>query len=37
MDIQTVTEKRNNTFKELDFAKTEVKYKEISLKENKVL
>lgn len=34
MDIQTVTEKRNNTFKELDFAKTEVKYKEISLKEN---
>lgn len=34
MDIQTVTEKRNNTFKELDFAKTEVKYKEIRLKEN---
>lgn len=34
MDIQTVTEKRNNTFKELDFAKTEVKYKEIILKEN---
>lgn len=34
MDIQTVTEKRNNTFKELDFAKTEVKHKEISLKEN---
>lgn len=34
MNIKTVTEKRNNTFKELDFAKTEVKYKEISLKEN---
>lgn len=34
MDIQTVTEKRNNTFKKLDFAKTEVKYKEIRLKEN---
>ena len=34
MDIQTETEKRNNTFKELDFAKAEVKYKEISLKEN---
>lgn len=34
MVIQTVTEKRNNTFKELDFAKTEVKHKEISLKEN---
>lgn len=34
MDIQTVTEKRNNTFKELDFAKTEVKYKELCLKEN---
>lgn len=34
MDIQTVTEKRNNTFKELDLAKTEVKYKEIRLKEN---
>ena len=34
MDIQTVTEKRNNTFKELDFAKIEVKYKEIRLKEN---
>lgn len=34
MVIQTVTEKRNNTFKELDLAKTEVKYKEIRLKEN---
>lgn len=34
MDIQTVTEKRNNTFKELDFAKTEVKNKKISLEEN---
>ena len=34
MDIQTVTEKRNNTFKELDLAKTEVKCKELSLKEN---
>lgn len=34
MDIQTETEKRNNTFKELDFAKAEVKYKEIRLKEN---
>lgn len=34
MDIQTVTEKRNNTFKELDFARTEVKYKELCLKEN---
>lgn len=34
MDIQTVTEKRNNTFKELDLAKTEVKYKELCLKEN---
>ena len=34
MDIQTVTEKRNNTFKELDFAKTEVKNKKISLEKN---
>lgn len=34
MNIQTVTEKRNNTFKELDFAKTEVKHKELCLKEN---
>lgn len=34
MNIKTVTKKRNNTFKELDFAKTEVKHKEISLKEN---
>ena len=34
MVVKTVTEKRNNAFKELNFAKTEVKYKEISLKEN---
>lgn len=34
MDVKTVTEKRNNAFKELDFAKKNVKYKEISLKEN---
>lgn len=34
MDTKTVTEKRNNTFKELELAKTEVRYKEISLKEN---
>lgn len=34
MNIQTVTEKRNNTFKELDFARAEVKNKKTSLKEN---
>lgn len=34
MDIQTVTDKRNNAFKELELAKTEVKYKEMRLKEN---
>ena len=34
MDTKTVTEKRNNAFKEIDFAKKEVKNKEISLKEN---
>lgn len=34
MDTKTVTEKRNYTFKEFNFAKTEVKHKEISLKEN---
>ncbi len=34
MDIQTVTEKRNNTFKELDFARAEVKNKKTSLKKN---
>ena len=34
MNIQTVTEKRNNTFKELDFARAEVKNKKISLEEN---
>lgn len=34
MDTKTVTEKRNNTFKELDLAKIEVKYKELFLKEN---
>ena len=34
MNTKTVTEKRNNTFKELDFARAEVKHKEISLKEN---
>ena len=34
MNIQTVTEKRNNTFKELNFAKEKVKNKKISLEEN---
>lgn len=34
MDTKTVTEKRNNAFKELDFAKKEVKNKKISLEEN---
>lgn len=34
MDTKTVTEKRNNTFKKLDFAKTEVENKKISLEEN---
>ena len=34
MDTKTVTEKRNYTFKEFNFAKTEIEHKEISLKEN---
>lgn len=34
MDIQTVTEKRDNTYKELNLAKIEVKYKGLFLKEN---
>ena len=34
MDIKTVTEKRNNAFKEINFAKEKVKNKKISLEKN---
>ena len=37
MDIKTVTKKRNNAFKEINFARAEVKNKKTSLKKNKVL
>ena len=34
MELETIKEKRNNTFQELDFAKTEVENKRIRLKGN---
>ena len=34
MDTKTVTEKRNNNFKEINFAKEKVENKKISLKKN---
>lgn len=34
MDTKTVTEKRNNNFKELDFARKKVENKKVSLRKN---